>query len=163
MKLDKESSDLCTFNTPFGSYKYKRLPFGISSAPEVFHLIVHDIFDMPGVDTSMDDIIVYGKAQEEHDKRIMLVFKKCKDWIGLKLNKAKREISKRELVYLRDALTDHGVKPEKSKVEAIWKMERPTEKKGIQRFLGMVNFLGRYIPDLSNTADPLRNIMISKN
>ena len=139
IKLDKESSDLCTFNTPFGRYKYKRLPFGISSAPEVFHRIVHEIFDMPGVDTSMDDIIVYGKTQEQHDKRVMQVLKKCRE-VGLKLNKAKCEISKRELVYLGDTLTDQGVKPEKSKVEAIWKMERPTDKKGIQRFLGMVIF-----------------------
>ena len=59
MKLSEESSKLCTFITPFGRYKYKRLPFGISAAPEIYHKKVHEIFEgIPNVDTSMDDIIV---------------------------------------------------------------------------------------------------------
>lgn len=162
IQLDEESSKLCTFNTPLGRFKYNRLPFGISSAPEVFHRIVHELFNMPGVDTSMDDIIVFGKTKQEHDERVKKVLEKCRE-TGLKLNKEKCEIGKTEIVYLGDTLTDQGVKPDRSKVEAIGKMDRPTDKKGIQRFLGMVNFLGRYIPDLSNITEPLRNVMVSKN
>ncbi len=163
VKLDEKSSLLCTFNTPFGRYRYKRLPFGISSAPEVFHRIMSDIFmDIPGVDTSMDDIIVYGANQEEHDERVRQVLQKCRE-SGLKLNKEKCEMNKKEIVFLGDTLTDKGVKPQKEKVEAIWNMERPGDKKAVQRFLGMLNFLGRFIPDLSNIAAPLRKVTNEKN
>lgn len=59
LQLDDPSSRLCTFNTPFGRYRYLRLPFGISSAPEVYHKTIHELFEnVPNVDTSMDDIII---------------------------------------------------------------------------------------------------------
>lgn len=83
---------------------------------------MHDIFEIPGVDTSMDDIIVYGATQEEHDRRVRQVLERCRD-SGLKLNRAKCALNKREIVFLGDTLTDKGVKPEKEKVEAIWNME----------------------------------------
>ena len=68
VQLDEVSSYKCTFNTPFGRFRYLRLPFGISSAPEVYHKIGHEIFEgISGVDTSMDDIIVWGNTKKEHD------------------------------------------------------------------------------------------------
>ena len=61
LTLTEESSKLSTFNTPFGQYMYKRLPFGISAAPGIYHKKVHEIFEgIPNVDISMDDIIVWG-------------------------------------------------------------------------------------------------------
>ncbi|XP_048239746.1 uncharacterized protein K02A2.6-like [Haliotis rufescens] len=61
MKLDHKSSLLTTFNTPFGRYRYLRLPFGISSAPEVCHHTIHQLFEhIQGTDTSMDDMIIWG-------------------------------------------------------------------------------------------------------
>ena len=71
LNLDNESSDLCTFNTQFGRYRYLRLPFGISSAPEIYHRTIHQMFEhVDGVDTSMDDIIIWGSNVEEHDQRL---------------------------------------------------------------------------------------------
>ncbi len=68
MKLDEESSKLCTFIKPFGRYRFLRLPFGISSAPKMFHKAIHAMFDsVQGVYTSMDDVLVSGSTQEEHD------------------------------------------------------------------------------------------------
>ena len=62
LKLDEESSKLTCFNTPFGRKRFLRLPFGIKSAPEVYHKAVRALFmDIPGVDTSMDDIIVFAE------------------------------------------------------------------------------------------------------
>ena len=68
MRLNEKSSEMCTFNTPFGRYQYLRLPFGISSAPEIYYRVIHTLFaHLEGVDTSMDDIIVWGSNKEEHD------------------------------------------------------------------------------------------------
>ena len=77
--LDKRSSFLTTFNSPFGRYLYFRLPFGISFAPEVYHTIIHEMFEgIEGVDTSMDDILIWGKTKEEHDRSLRQVFERAK-------------------------------------------------------------------------------------
>jgi hypothetical protein len=69
--LDRDSSFLTTIATPFGRYRYLRLPFGICSAPEVYHRIVTESFsDIPGVYTYIDDIFVAGSTLEEHDGRL---------------------------------------------------------------------------------------------
>jgi hypothetical protein len=69
--LDDESSRLMTFNTPFGRYRFLRMPFGIHSAQEVFHKRINHLFeDLEGVETDIDDILVWGKTIEEHDQRL---------------------------------------------------------------------------------------------
>jgi hypothetical protein len=69
MKLDDASSRLCTFNTPEGRYRFLHLPYGILSAPEVYHKTIHMIFvRIPGVETMMDDIIVWRSTKEEHER-----------------------------------------------------------------------------------------------
>ena len=86
--LDERSSFLTTFNSPFGRYRYLRLPFGIFSALEGYHKIIHEIFEgIEGVDTSMDDIIIWGKTKEEHDRSLRQVFERAQQK-GLKLQKA---------------------------------------------------------------------------
>ena len=71
MQLEDESADLCTFNTSFGRFKYLRLPFGISSSPEIYHRTINYLFShLEGVDTSMENIIIYGAIPEEHDQRL---------------------------------------------------------------------------------------------
>ena len=68
MKLDEESSYKTTFASPYGRYRYLRLPFGIKSAPEVYHRTVADLFsDIEGVETYIDDFIIHGSTEEEHD------------------------------------------------------------------------------------------------
>ena len=74
MKLGEASSKLCTFNTPFGRYRFTRLPFGILSAPEVFQNHTSKLFaDMEGVKVIVDDLLIWGKDDEEHDTRLKQV------------------------------------------------------------------------------------------
>ena len=69
VRLDDESSHLCTFNTPYGRYRFKKIPFGISSAPEVFQKKNEAIFgDIEGVEVIFDDIIIAAKDDHEHDE-----------------------------------------------------------------------------------------------
>uniref|UniRef100_A0A8C4RHI8 Gypsy retrotransposon integrase-like protein 1 n=1 Tax=Erpetoichthys calabaricus TaxID=27687 RepID=A0A8C4RHI8_ERPCA len=158
LKLDESSSKLCTFNTPFGRYQFLRLPFGIASAPEVYHKTIHMIFEhFDGVDTSMDDIIVWGSSKEEHDERLKKVLDATRT-ANLKLNKGKCLVGVQELTFLGDILSSEGVKPDKSKVSAIENMPRPQCKKDIQRFIGMVNYQAKFIPNLSNILAPLRQL-----
>ena len=159
LQLDDESSKLCTFNTPFGRYRYLRLPFGISSAPEIYHRTVHNLFEhMKGVDTSIDDIIVWGNTVQEHDENLRRVLSKARE-AGLKLQKEKCQVGVSELTFIGEKITSEGVKPDPRKVEAIKNMEPPTCKKDLQRFLGMVNYLARFISDLSQHTALLRTLL----
>ena len=72
--LDNESSLLTTFNTPFGRYKFLRLPFGLNSSAEIFAKRFHQVFeDIPGIETYMDEILISGRDEEEHDERLRMV------------------------------------------------------------------------------------------
>jgi hypothetical protein len=84
--LTEESSYLTTFATPFGRYRFLRLPFGISSAPEVYQQTMEQFFgDLEGVEIYFDDFFVWGETREEHDQRLTAVFDRCVK-VNLKLN-----------------------------------------------------------------------------
>ncbi len=89
IKVNDESSKLLTFNTPFGRYRFKRLPFGIHSAAEVFQKKISEIIsEIDGAANDQDDIIVFGRDMEEHDKALNQVLDRVRE-SGLKLNKGK--------------------------------------------------------------------------
>ena len=89
VKLDEESSKLCTFNTPFGRYRFTRLPFGIKSAPEVFQNCMSELFaDVDGVKVIVDDLLIWGKDDDEHDARLKQVLDRARK-VNLKFNAKK--------------------------------------------------------------------------
>ena len=111
--------------------------------------------------TLMDDIIVWGTTLEEHNERLKMVFEATKK-ANLKLNYDKCEFGVQELTFVGDVISSEGVKPDPIKVRAIQNFTTPTSKKDVQRFLGMVNYQGRYIPDLSNKSTVLRQHSTTK-
>ena len=163
IKLDKESSDVTCFNTPFGRYKFLRLPYGICSASEVFHRDAKELFkDIEGVDTFIDDILIWGSNEEEHDRRLEQVLKKCQE-VNLKLNKDKCKIKMKKLKYLGHTLTSDGLRPDESKIQAILEMQTPKCKKDLQRFLGCVNYEAKFIQNLADITAPLRELLKDSN
>jgi hypothetical protein len=150
---------LTTFNTPFGRYRFLRMPFGIHSAQEIFHKRVNHLFeDLEGVETDIDDILVWGRTIEEHDQRLKATLDRTK-LIGMTLNPDKCKLRVTEVTYLGHKLTGEGVRPDQSKVEAIINMPAPQDKAGVQRLLGMVNYLAKFIPGMSEITAPLRELL----
>lgn len=163
MKLDQNSSKLTCFNTPFGRYRFLRLPFGITSAPEIYHRTIHMIYEhIPGCTTMMDDIIVWGSTLQEHNQRLQQVFDASRK-SNLKLNREKCVFGVKELTFVGDTISAEGIKPDEAKVKAITNFETPKSKKDVQRFLGMSNYQARYVPDLSSKTQVLRNVTMEKN
>lgn len=161
VKLDEESATLCTFNTPFGRHCFLRMPFGIASAPEVFHRIVQQIFDgMEGVGVFLDDVVVWGATRAEHDERLRKVMAQARK-TGMKLNKQKCQFGVRDITYLGDRLSAAGIQPDPEKVKAIKEMPQPKDKTELQRALGLVNYVGRFIPNLSANTKTLRSLLES--
>ncbi|UYV65691.1 hypothetical protein LAZ67_3005154 [Cordylochernes scorpioides] len=123
-----------------GKYRFKRLPFGISSAPEVFQRKMSNLLEsQSGVNCHMDDIVIWGATQEEHDERLRCVLRKLQD-SGLTLNKEKCIFSVKEIKFLGQLITERGVLPDPNKVQAIREFPSPSSISEVRRFLGMVNF-----------------------
>ena len=157
--LDEESSLLTCFNTPFGQYLFKRLPFGIKSAPEIYQRVMEELFDdIELCEVIADDLMVWGRDNEEHDQRLRKVLDRARE-VQLKLNKKKCKIRVKEVSYIGHIFTDEGVKPDKEKVQAILMMPEPSTKPELQRFIGMIQYLAKFIPDLSEKAAPLRSLL----
>ena len=158
IQLDDRSSKLCTFNTPFGRYRFTRMPFGIKSAPEVFQNIMSQMVeDIEGAESIIDDILVWGATVEEHDMRVKRVLEKAKQY-NLKLSRSKCEIRRSELKYVGHLLTQDGVKPDPEKVRAVQSMNKPENKQELLTFLGFVQYLGKFMPRMSDVSAPLRKL-----
>ena len=159
LPLDDESAKLTTFITPFGRYFYRRLPQGTTSAPEIFQRTVENILkDQPNTVSFFDDILIISNSDEEHTVHLGTAKKKLCD-AGLKLNLEKCEERKKEIEFLGYQISEAGISIHQSKVEAITGMPDPSNVSELRRFIGMVNFLGRHIPNLSTIVRPLNKLL----
>ena len=134
VRLDDESSHLLAFNIPF-RHRFKRMPYGIHSASEVFQAKVAQIIErIEGCLNSQDDILIWADSKEEHDRCVHEVLSKVRD-SGLKLNKSKCVFGVTELKSLGHIIYEHGIEQDPEKVSAIVDMPLPANKKELQRFL----------------------------
>ena len=157
--LEESSRELTTFITPFGRYRFNKLPFGICSAPEHFQRRMSEILaGLEGVIVHIDDVLVYGKTQEEHDERLHGVLKRIAS-AGGTLNKDKCEFSKDTLTFLGHIVGRQGVSSDPEKTRAIVNMEEPKNLKELRRFMGMANQLGKFSPNLAECSQPLRELL----
>lgn len=158
-KLHPDCTNLCTFNTPYGRYKFLRLPYGINSASEVFHKKMYEQFDdIQDVCLFVDDLLIYGKTKEEHDEILNKVLDRCRD-INLKLNKDKCKFGLKEITYLGHKITGDGIYPDDAHTSAIRNMPCPKNVKDLERFLGLVNYVGSFVPNLSQKTHILRVLL----
>ncbi|CAM4713618.1 unnamed protein product [Leuciscus chuanchicus] len=164
VKLHEESSYLTTFATPFGRYRWLRMPMGISPAPEVFQRkLTQALDDLPGLYIIADDVLITGQgesqeaAEQDHDRKLRLFLHRCRQQ-NIKLNAEKFKLRQNEASYIGHRLTADGLKVDPEKVRAITQMPRPADVKSVQRLLGMVCYLAKFCPHLSDQCEPLRKL-----
>lgn len=158
--LHEESQPLTTFITPFGRYCFQRLPFGISSMPEHFQLRISQI--ITGAKSALchaDDILVYRKDRAEHDERLQEVLKRCEK-AGLTLNE-KFEFSVQKVKFLGHSISATGIEADPDKISTIEKMPKPRNVEEVCRFMGMVNYVGKFSSSLPALKKPLRDLLKS--
>lgn len=157
LKLDEESSKLCTFNSPFGRYRFLRMPFGTRCSSEIFQAeMLYHFGDIPGLLIYADDFLVYGDLQS-HDKTLHKVLERAAQ-IGLKFNKEKCQFRVSSVKYLGHIFSAKGMSSDPEMVKAILDVPEPRNVKQVQSFLGMVNYLGSYIENLSQKTMYLRQL-----
>ena len=158
VELDHESSRLCTFNTPFGRYRFKRLPFGIVLSQDIFQRKLDEVYrDIPNVMGIADDIIVCGSSEQEHDKAFTEMLKATRKH-NVSLNSEKLQFKQSQVDFYGHTLTEEGVQPAKEKLEAIRNIKAPSNIKELQTILGMVTYLNRYSSKLADLTSPLREL-----
>ncbi|KAK2702305.1 hypothetical protein QYM36_019085, partial [Artemia franciscana] len=157
LALTEKSSLVTTFNTPFGRYKYKRMPFGLITVQDEFQRKIEETFgNLKGVCVIADDILVSVK-DEEHNENLRKVLEKARE-VGVRFNPEKCIFGSTSVPYFGHLITADGIKPDPSKVQAIIEMPHPSNKDELATFLGMTNFLSKYIPNLSSLNYPLREL-----
>ena len=162
--LDEESSLKTTFWTPFGRYRYFCLPFGINLAQEEFECKLQEKLDgLPGVIVLRDDILVVGngetldEANKNHDENLVQLLDRARQ-VNLRLNSSKLHLRKSEVRFMGHLITSKGLEPDPDKVKAVEEMPEPTTKQELKSLLGFVNYLSKFLPKLSEVAQPLRDL-----
>ncbi|KAI2648690.1 Transposon Ty3-G Gag-Pol polyprotein [Labeo rohita] len=157
--LDASCRKLTTFITPVGRFCFRRLPFGITSAPEIFQREMSALLrDHAGTVAVMDDILVFGRDKEEHDRNLKAVLKSIRE-SGLKLNKEKCHFGKSEIQFFGHIIGKDGICPDTNKVRAITELPCPTNLTELRQVLGMVNYLGKFLPGLSSVLHPMTELL----
>ena len=153
--MDKPSRNLCTIASPFGLYRYCRLPMGVSKTPDIATVIMHNTFaDIEDVEFYMDDIGCFSDSWDNHLHLLNKVLQ-CLQSVGFTINPLKCEWVVKETDFLGHWLTPTGIKPWKKNNDAILCLKQPSNIKELHAFLGMVNYYCDMWPCLTHALAPL--------
>ena len=141
------------------------MPFGICSAPEEWQRRLDHCFE--GLDNTQviaDDTIIYGsgendaEADKSHDTAFRALIERCREK-GLKLNPKKLNFKQTSVSYMGHIFSAQGLAADPEKVKAVSQMQCPTDVLGVQRVLGVANYLAKFTPKLSTVCEPLRRLL----
>ena len=157
--IAEESQLLTTFRTPIGRFCFKRLPFGLNISQDIFQQRMDEILEnLEGCASIADDICVFGKTEEEHDQNLRALMEAAKTH-GLVFNSDKCTIKAPAVSFFGNTYSREGISPDPAKISDVQSMNSPETKGDLQRFLGLLTYLGMFIPNLSTRAAPLRDLL----
>lgn len=158
LMMDEESRNICTFSTPWGNMRPKRLIFGAKASQDIFDEKIYRIFnDIPRCLNQRDDILIGGENVEDHNATLEKVLKRAQDY-GITFRKEKCEFAVTEIEFYGYKFTDKGLKITEEKVKAVKNAAKPESKDAIKSFLGMVGYLSKFIPNYAAITAPLRRV-----
>ena len=158
LRLDEKSKEFCTFATQWGNYQYERLPFGIIDASERFCEAIHSHFaDLEGVINSVDDFLIHGRTRREHDERLIRFLQRCREK-NLKLKKSKLQLASTSVKFLGHTIGRDGIAVPPSRIEGILAMKAPNNADQVKTFLGMINYVSKFVPNCADRSAALRRL-----
>ncbi|XP_073302650.1 uncharacterized protein [Primulina huaijiensis] len=159
--ISLEDQEKTTFTCPFGTFAFKRMPFGLCNAPATFQRCMLSIFsDMieEFVEVFMDDITVFGNSFENCLKNLEEVLKRCEEK-NLVLNWEKCHYMVKSGIVLGHVISEKGIEVDKAKVDVIANLTSPKTVKEVRSFLGHAGFYRRFIKNFSIISKPISNLL----
>ena len=159
--LSETYRTLTTFITPFGRYHFNKLPFGISYAPELFQRRMNTILEgLEGMVCLMDNVLIFSSNKDEHDTRLMAVLQRLEK-AGVTLNFQKCQFLQESIKFLGHVINKNGIHADPEKITAISNMKPPQSVSNLQRFMGLVNPLGKFSSQIAEISQPIRELLHS--
>ncbi|GJW85815.1 reverse transcriptase domain-containing protein [Tanacetum coccineum] len=159
--IDPKDQEKTTFTCPYGTFAYRRMPFGLCNAPGTFQrcmmAIFHDMIEKT-MEVFMDDFSVFGDSFSTCLTHLEKMLKRCED-TNLSLNWEKSHFMVKEGIVLGHKISKSGLEVDRAKVEVIAKLPHPTSVKGVRSFLGHAGFYRRFIQDFSKIARPMTHLL----
>ncbi|GJY88693.1 reverse transcriptase domain-containing protein [Tanacetum coccineum] len=159
--IDPKDQEKTTFTCPYGTFAYRRMPFGLCNAPGTFQrcmmAIFHDMIKKT-MEVFMDDFSVFGDSFSTCLSHLEKMLKRCED-TNLSLNWEKSHFMVKEGIVLGHKISKSGIEVDRAKVEVIAKLPHPTTVKGVHSFLGHAGFYRRFIQDFSKIARPMTHLL----
>ncbi|GKE07217.1 reverse transcriptase domain-containing protein, partial [Tanacetum coccineum] len=159
--IDPKDQEKTTFTCPYGTFAYRRMPFGLCNAPGTFQrcmmAIFHDMIEKT-MEVFMDDFSVFGNSFSTCLTNLEKMLKRCED-TNLALNWEKSHFMVKEGIVLGHKISKKGIEVDKAKIDVISKLPHPTTVKGIRSFLGHAGFYRRFIKDFSKISRPMTHLL----
>lgn len=153
-----QDRDLTSFLSPDGLFRFKVMPFGMSNSPATFNRLMRKV--LKGLQYTvcfLDDILIHTESFEEHLLELKRVFERLRQ-AHLTAKPSKCEIGQIQLVYLGHIIGEGVMKPTDEKIKAIQEAPRPTTKKEVRSFLGLLGYYRKFVPNFSTVAAPLSDL-----
>lgn len=161
--LNERSRNMTCFMTRRGTFRYKRLAFGLVSAPEIFQRFMNKVLEgIKGATAYLDDILIHAPTLEELDLITSMVRERMIAY-KLSINEEKSEQSKTELTFLGHRLNKDGINIDEMKLESINSFRAPSNKQELRSFLGLAGFIAQYIVGYSALTEPLWKVLRGPN
>jgi hypothetical protein len=158
--IKEEDKDKTGFVTPFGSFRYEKMGFGLSGAPGTFSKVMDAVLvGLRDVEclVYLDDILLFSETIEDHARRMRLVFDRIRE-ANFKLNAAKCTFAAPDVVYLGHVISKHGIAPDTNKVTAIRNFPRPQTVRDVRSFLGLSGYYRSFIKEYAAMSRPLTQL-----
>jgi hypothetical protein len=165
IEIALEDQEKTTFTCPFGTFAYRRMPFGLCNAPTTFQRCMLSIFsDMVErfLEIFMDDFSVFGDSFDDCLINLEKILSRCEEK-NLVLNWKKCHFMVTNGIVLGHIVSSKGIEVDKSKIELIANLPTPKSVKDVRSFLGHAGFYRRFIKDFSVISKPLCNLLTKEN
>ncbi|GJR94747.1 reverse transcriptase domain-containing protein [Tanacetum coccineum] len=159
--IDPKDQEKTTFTCPYGTFAYRRMPFGLYNAPGTFQrcmmAIFHDMIEKT-MEVFMDDFSVFGNSFSTCLSNLERMLNRCED-TNLALNWEKSHFMVNEGIVLGHKISKKGIEVDKAKIDVIAKLPHPTTVKGIRSFLRHAGFYRRFIKNFSKISRPMTHLL----